>query len=150
MEAGAPYGEALAEAQARGYAEADPTGDVEGFDAAGKVVILANVLMGAELTLDDVARQGITQLTPEDIRSAQSAGERWKLIAAVERTETGIQASVRPLRITATHPLASVSGATNAITFGTSLLGDVTLIGPGAGRVATGYAVLGDLLALPK
>jgi len=150
MESGAPYADALAEAQARGYAEADPTGDVEGFDAAGKVVILANVLMNAAITMDDVDRQGITKLTPEDITSARAEGERWKLIASVEQTDGGVKASVRPTRLPVTHPLASVSGPTNAVTFSTALLGDVTLIGPGAGRLATGYAILADLLAIAR
>jgi homoserine dehydrogenase len=149
METGAPYAEALAGAQQKGYAEADPTGDVEGYDAAGKVVILANVLMGASLTLSQIQREGITRLTPADIQSAQAAGERWKLIASLEKTPAGeILASVRPTRLPQAHPLASVGGATNAITFSTALLGDVTLIGPGAGRLATGYAILSDLLAI--
>ncbi len=151
MESGATYADALAEAQAKGYAEADPTGDVEGFDAAGKVVILANVLLGAAIKMDDVERQGITKLTPGDIDAARAAGERWKLIASVEKAPDGkIKASVCPTRLPFTHPLASVSGATNAITFSTALLGDVTLIGPGAGRLATGYAILGDLLAIVR
>ena len=150
MESGAGYAEALAEAQAKGYAEADPTGDVEGFDAAGKVVILANVLMGASIRMEDVDRQGITKLTPADIDAARAAGERWKLIASVEKTAAGIKASVRPTRLPVTHPLASVGGATNAVTFSTALLGDVTLVGPGAGRLATGYAILGDLLAIAR
>lgn len=151
MENGATYADALAEAQAKGYAEADPTGDVEGFDAAGKVVILANVLMGAAMRMEDVDRQGITKLTPEDIASASAAGERWKLIASVEKAPGGeIKASVRPTRLPITHPLASVSGPTNAATFSTALLGDVTLIGPGAGRLATGYAILEDLLAIAR
>ena len=150
MEAEHSYVEALAEAQARGYAEADPTGDVEGYDAAGKVVILANLLMDLPLTMKDVDRQGITHLQPEDIATAKGAGERWKLIGSVEKREGGFKASVRPLRLPATHPLASVSGATNAITYTTDLLGDVTLIGPGAGRTETGYALLGDLLAIHR
>lgn len=148
MDNGGSYAEALAEAQARGYAEADPTGDVEGFDAAGKVVILANVLMGAAITMVDVDRQGITNLTVADIDAARAAGECWKLIACVEKTANGVQASVRPTRVPWGHPLASVSGPTNAVTFTTRLLGDVTLIGPGAGRLATGYAILCDLLAM--
>jgi len=151
MEGGAPYADALAEAQAQGYAEADPTGDVEGFDAAGKVVILANVLMGAALTMGDVDRQGITQLTLEDIATAQAEGQRWKLIASVEKTADGaIKAAVRPTQLPFTHPLASVGGPTNAVTFTTALLGDVTLIGPGAGRLPTGYAILCDLLAIAR
>lgn len=150
MEAGASYQDALAEAQAQGYAEADPTGDVEGFDAAGKVVILANVLMGAKISMADVERQGITQLTSTDIGDARAEKMRWKLIASVEKTAEGIKASVKPTLIPITHPLASVSGATNAITYSNRLLGDVTLIGPGAGRLATGYAILGDLLAIQR
>jgi homoserine dehydrogenase len=150
MQEGKPYAEALAEAQARGYAEADPTGDVEGHDAAGKLVILANVLMGAEIGVDDVERTGITGLTKEDICEAENSGEIWKLIASLERTPGGIRAVVRPERVPATHPLASVRGAANAITYTTRLLGDVTLIGPGAGRLETGYAILCDLLAIDR
>ncbi len=150
MEEGSSYQDALADAQAQGYAEADPTGDVEGFDAAGKVVILANVLMGAKISMADVERQGITQLTSADIADARAEKMRWKLIASVEKTAEGVKASVKPTLIPITHPLASVSGATNAITYSTRLLGDVTLIGPGAGRLATGYAILGDLLAIQR
>lgn len=150
MESGASYADALAEAQSKGYAEADPTGDVEGFDAAGKVVILANLLMGQSIGMADVERTGITRLTPADIAAAQAAGERWKLIGKVERLEGKVSASVLPTRLPISHPLASVGGATNAITFSTDLLGDVTLVGPGAGRLETGYALIGDLLALHR
>jgi homoserine dehydrogenase len=150
MESGATYAAALAEAQAKGYAEADPTGDVEGYDAAGKVVIMANLLMGAALKMSDVDRTGITGLTPDDIAAAKAAGERWKLIGKVEWNDGKVMASVRPTRLPVAHPLASVGGATNAITFTTVLLGDVTVIGPGAGRMETGYALLGDLLAFHR
>lgn len=150
MESGMTYADALSEAQAKGYAEADPTGDVEGFDAAGKAVILANLLMGAELAMSDVDRTGITGLTPQDIESARASNERWKLIGKVEKSGGKVSASVKPTRLPVTHPLASVGGATNALTFTTDLLGDVTLIGPGAGRLETGYAVLGDLFAIHR
>ncbi len=150
MEGGASYQAALAQAQEYGYAEADPTGDVEGHDAAGKVVILANLLMGAPLTMADVSCQGITQVTPDDIAEAKAAGERWKLIGTVEQTQAGVEGSVKPLRVPLSHPLAAIGGATNAITYTTDLLGDVTLIGPGAGRLETGYALLGDLLAIHR
>jgi homoserine dehydrogenase len=146
MEMGQSYPEALVEAQRRGYAEADPTADVEGWDAAGKVVILANVLMDGWLSVADVDRTGITSLTPADVEAAQVAGERWKLIAHVYREGDMVKASVKPTRVPMSHPLAGVGGATNACTFTTDLLGDVTLVGPGAGRLETGYAVLGDLL----
>lgn len=150
MEAGAPYAEALANAQKLGYAEADPTGDVEGFDAAGKAVILANMLMDGSLTMADVERQGISGLTPQDIADATSEGERWKLVALVERMNGDVRASVQPRRLPVSHPLATVGGATNAVTYSTDLLGDVTLVGPGAGRLETGYALIGDLLAMQR
>ena len=150
MEQGSPYEEALLEAQENGYAEADPTGDVEGYDAAGKVVILANLLMEVPIGMDQVDRAGISGLTPEDIEAARKAGERWKLIGSLEPTADGVAASVRPERVPLSHPLAGVGGATNAVTYSTELLGDVTLVGPGAGRLETGYAVLVDLLEIHR
>ena len=150
MGSGNSYADALAEAQKLGYAEADPTGDVEGFDAAGKVVILANLLMGAPLGMADVDRSGISGLTLEDIENARAAGEKWKLIGTVEKTAERVKASVKPTRLPLSHPLASVDGATNAITYTTELLGDITLIGPGAGRVETGYSLIVDLLAIHR
>lgn len=148
METGKNYEDALAEAQALGYAEADPTGDVEGFDAAGKVVILSNLVMGAKIGMKEVDRKGITQLTPNDIQTAKEQGKRWKLIGAVEDVDGQIKASVQPTALPVEHPLANVGGATNAITYTTRLLGDVTLIGAGAGRLETGYALINDLLAI--
>ncbi len=150
MDSGKPYAEALAEAQRLGYAEADPTGDVEGFDAAGKVVIVANTILGGSLTMNDVERTGITALTPDDLARARADGQCWKLIARAVRTSSGIRASVSPERIPLSDPLAGVSGATNAITYETDLLGPVTLVGPGAGRRETGFAILSDLLELKR
>ncbi len=146
MEGGQGYADALAAAQRLGFAEADPTADVEGWDAAGKAVILANVMMGGNLRVADVDRTGISGLTRADVEAATSAGERWKLIARVWQEDNITRASVRPTRLPLSHPLAGVSGAVNACTYTTDLLGDVTLVGPGAGRTETGYAVLGDLL----
>lgn len=148
MEEGKEYAEALAEAQRLGYAEADPTGDVEGYDAAGKVVILSNVLMGNPIALSAVERQGITHLTAADIHNAQKEGKRWKLIGTIERVGDTIKTSVKPLRLPLSNPLAQVMGATNAITYTTRYLGEVTLVGAGAGRLETGYALLADLLSI--
>jgi homoserine dehydrogenase len=148
MENGGSYAEALAEAQRLGYAEADPAGDVEGFDAAGKLVILANTVLGGSLGMADVNRTGITGLTPADIDAAKAAGERWKLIARARRTADGVTASVKPERLPLIDPLASVGGVTNAITYETDLLGPVTLVGPGAGRRETGFAILSDLIEI--
>jgi homoserine dehydrogenase len=149
MAEGQEYAVALAEAQAKGYAETDPTGDVEGFDAAGKLVILANVLMGSPIDVAHVERTGITRLTAADMQNAKEANETWKLLASIERKADGrVEARVAPQRLPNHHPLAAVQGATNAITFTTDLLGDVTLIGPGAGRLETGFAILCDILSI--
>lgn len=150
MEEGASYDAALAEAQERGYAEADPTGDVEGFDAAAKVVILARLLMDLPLTMADVERRGITGLTPEQIAEARAANQHWRLIGAIEKSDDGYKASVLPMRLSSDHPLATIRGVTNAMTYSTELLGDITLIGPGAGRLQTGYAVLSDLVHIHR
>ena len=148
MENGQPYAQALAEAQAQGYAEADPTGDVEGFDAAAKVAILAQQVLGVPLPLAEVEREGISKLTPDDIHRAQVDGRRWKLVGSLEWIGDHLKGRVCPEMLPANHPLAAVGGVTNAIRFSTDLLGDVMLTGPGAGRWQTGYAVVQDLLAI--
>ncbi len=147
MENGADYADALKDAQAKGYAEADPTGDVDGHDAAAKIVILANLLMGQSMTMADVSRIGISGLTHAQIQSAQAENQRWKLIGTLESVNGRIQGSVKPVKLDATHPLYGVGAAANAITYSTDLLGDITLIGPGAGRIETGYAIIGDILS---
>ena len=146
METGISYSEALLKAQDLGYAEANPDGDVKGHDAAGKIVILANLLMNIPLRMQDVSCTGITHVTEEDINIASKDKKRWKLVGTLAKTDNGYNARVQPELLTHKHPLYSVSGATNAITYTTELLGDVTLIGPGAGRIETGYALLEDLL----
>ncbi|QCR34470.1 homoserine dehydrogenase [Lysinibacillus sp. SGAir0095] len=150
MMEGKSYSEALRETQELGYAEADPAGDVEGYDAAAKVVILANLLMKQSLKMEDVDREGITKLTPEDIANAKEDNECVKLIGRIESSSEGCKAEVRPLRIPLSHPLSSIQGATNAITYTTDILGEVTLIGTGAGRMETGYAIIADLIAIHK
>ena len=150
MERGHDYAAALAEAQQLGYAEADPAGDVEGHDAAAKALILANVLMDANLGLGDVERTGIIGVTREMVAEASAASERWKLLAHIRREGRRVRASVAPARLSLGHPLAGVGGVTNALTITTDLLGDVTLIGPGAGSAATGFALLSDILALHR
>ena len=150
MEQGHDYAAALAEAQRLGYAEADPAGDVEGHDAAAKALILANVLMDADLNLSDVERTGITGVTREMVAEASVAGDRWKLLAHIRREGRRVRASVAPACLSVGHPLAGVGGVTNALTVTTDLLGDVTMIGPGAGGVATGFALLSDILALHR
>jgi homoserine dehydrogenase len=150
MEAGKSYEEALAAAQRMGYAETDPSGDVEGHDAAGKLAILANIFMGGDVKPGDVTRTGISKLTSDDVESARRAGMRYKLIASTSRRADGaINAQVRPERLPVTDPLASVNGVTNALTFETDLLGPITIIGAGAGR-ETGVAIISDLIELHR
>ncbi len=150
MEAGASYDDILKKAQELGYAEADPTADVGGFDALAKVTILANVVMGENLTPDQIPCEGITGVTTEDIESAKSAGKNWKLIGEIKKTDSGVEASVKPMQIESSHPLAGVAGANNAITFSTDLMGDVTMVGAGAGRIETGFSILNDILAIHR
>jgi homoserine dehydrogenase len=146
MEAGLSYADALKQAQELGYAEAVPDADVLGWDALAKVTILANVVFGAALKPDDSPCTGITEITADDITKALGDGKRYKLIGRVWRDGDQVNASVEPQLVELSHPLAGVMGATNAMTVTTDALGDVTIVGPGAGRVETGYSMLVDLL----
>ena len=121
-------------------------GDVEGWDAAGKVLILASALFGSKLSMDDLDVGGITGISEADIAEAKAAGQRYKLIARA----TGDGGEVRATRLPLDDPLASVGGSTNAITLETDLMGEITLIGAGAGKLETGYAILSDLLAIQR
>jgi homoserine dehydrogenase len=150
MEKGGAYEDTLREAQRLGYAEADPTGDVEGWDAAGKTVILANSVMGAKLRVADVKLEGITKITPKDIEAAKRQGKRIKLIAHAWREGAKVKAKVSPELVDLADPLASVKSTTNALTFETDGLGPVTIIGKGAGSAETGHGVLTDLLAIHR
>jgi homoserine dehydrogenase len=150
MEKGMTYDDVLKKAQELGYAEADPTGDVEGFDAMAKVIILSNVVMNAGISADDVDRQGITNITSEMITDAQKENSRWKLIGSIEKSGDSVIASVKPEKLPVTHPLANIMGATNALTFTTDLLGDVTIIGAGAGKIETGYSILTDIIEIHR
>jgi homoserine dehydrogenase len=150
METGKSYADALKEAQELGYAEAKPDADVEGWDAVAKVVILSKSVMGTDIGIKDVDRTGITGISLDDVAAAKSEGMRWKLIGKVTRDGSGVRASVKPEKVALTDPLASVGGATNALTYETDLLGDVTIVGPGAGRKETGYSLLIDLLTIDR
>ncbi|MHA1829658.1 MAG: homoserine dehydrogenase [Candidatus Heimdallarchaeaceae archaeon] len=151
MEKGLSYDEALKQAQELGYAEADPTADVEGYDALGKIVILANTVMGANLRKDEPPCEGITKITAEDIAKAKEEGYRWRLIAGAELNEDGtVKAYVKPEKIPLSHPLANIMGPTNALTYTTKYLGEVTIIGPGAGKAPTGFALLTDILDINR
>ncbi len=150
MEKGRSYAEALREAQRLGYAEADPTMDVEGWDAVGKMVILANVLMDGDLKVDDVERIGITGITSFDLERALKEGCRIKLIAKAWREDDAIKAKVSPEKVPLTDFLAYVDGTLNALTFSTNCIGDITIIGRGAGGVEAAHALLSDLIAVNR
>lgn len=147
--AGTGYGEALDEATALGYAEADPTADVEGFDAAAKAAILAGIAFHTRVRLDDVHREGLTDVTSADIASAQRMGCTVKLLAICERAADGrsVSARVHPAMIPLSHPLASVREAYNAVFVEADAAGQLMFYGPGAGGAPTASAVLGDLVA---
>ncbi|MFB7995238.1 homoserine dehydrogenase [Streptomyces sp. NPDC056002] len=147
---GAGYQEALDEATALGYAEADPTADVEGFDAAAKAAILAGISFHTRVRLDDVYREGMTEVTAADFASAKEMGCTIKLLAICERAAHGgsVTARVHPAMIPRDHPLASVRGAYNAVFVEAEAAGQLMFYGPGAGGAPTASAVLGDLVAV--
>jgi homoserine dehydrogenase len=150
MEAGKTYGEALAEAQRLGYAEADPAADVMGLDAMAKIVILANMVLGGDLRPAAVPCVGIVGMAEEVVRSAPREGYRWKLVAEAVREDEGVRAKVMPEKVPLGDPLSQVSGVLNAITLELDPLGAVMIVGPGAGPEVTGHAVLADLLAIQR
>ncbi|MFH8464780.1 homoserine dehydrogenase [Streptomyces sp. NPDC017991] len=147
---GAGYQEALDEATALGYAEADPTADVEGFDAAAKAAILAGIAFHTRVRLDDVYREGMIEVTSADFASAKAMGCTIKLLAICERAADGgsVTARVHPAMIPLSHPLASVRGAYNAVFVESDAAGQLMFYGPGAGGAPTASAVLGDLVAV--
>jgi homoserine dehydrogenase len=149
-ESGADYGEALAEALALGYAEADPTADVEGLDAAAKIAIVATIAFGAEVTGADVSTEGITGITATDIAFASRRGLVVKLVAVAERLDgpegAEISARVHPVLVPQHHPLASVRDSFNAVFIQGAAVGDLMFYGRGAGGAPTASAVLGDLV----
>ncbi len=153
--AGSGFGDALEEAQALGYAEADPTADVEGFDAAAKAAILASLAFHSRVTAADVHREGITEVTAGDVRSARDMGSVVKLLAIAElRTdaegEEAVSVRVHPAMIPRSHPLASVREAYNAVFVESEAAGQLMFYGPGAGGSPTASAVLGDLVTVAR
>ena len=144
---GASYAEALAEAQQLGYAEADPTEDVTGKDAAAKMAILARLAFNAPVALDQVSCEGIERITADDIEYAKELGLSLKLVGSAERVDGGVAVHVYPAFLYADHPLASVGGAFNAVTIESPAITEITLSGPGAGGIQTASAVLGDVIS---
>ncbi len=144
---GASYADALAEAQRLGYAEADPTDDVTGKDAAAKMAILARLAFDTPVHLDDVRYEGIEHLTSEDMAYARDLGLSLKLIGTAERVGDGLSVRVHPAFLYGGHPLASVGGPFNAVTVESEAITEITMSGPGAGGPQTASAVLGDVVS---
>ena len=148
---GAEYSAALADASALGYAEADPTADVEGYDAAAKAAILASIAFHTRVTADDVYREGITKVTPADFMTARALGCTIKLLSICERLtndegQQRVSARVYPALVPLTHPLAAVNGAFNAVVVEAEAAGRLMFYGQGAGGAPTASAVMGDLV----
>jgi homoserine dehydrogenase len=144
---GEPFAGVLAEAQRLGYAEADPTDDVNGADAAAKMAILARLAFDTPVHLDQVRYEGIEQITPDDLEYAREFGLGLKLIGTAERIDGGISVRVYPAFLYAGHPLASVAGPFNAVTIESPAITEITISGPGAGGPQTASAVLGDVIS---
>lgn len=144
------FAECLADAQRLGYAEADPTFDIEGYDTAHKLSILTSLAFGTELAADEIYVEGITNISIEDIMAADELGYRIKLLGVAMRTPSGIEQRVHPTMVPTESMIAQVDGVTNAVTIEADILGELMLSGPGAGGDATASAVLGDIADIAK
>lgn len=147
---GLPFDEVLKEAQAKGYAEKDPTADVEGYDACRKIAILTSLVCGQQVNYQDIHTEGITKVTPTDIMYAKEMGRAIKLLAMSRQTKDGYVAMVAPFLIPASHPLYNVNDVFNAIFVKGNMLGDSMFYGSGAGKLPTASAVVGDIVDMVK
>ena len=147
---GIPYDEVLADAQAKGFAEADPTADVDGFDAAAKIAILASIAFNSRVVLSDVSTEGIRNVQPVDLKTAHDMGYVVKLLAIAHRTDEGIDVRVHPTMIPDTHQLAHVNGVDNAIYVTGDAVGETMFFGAGAGAGPAASAVMGDVLEVSR
>jgi homoserine dehydrogenase len=148
MEAGAPYGDALADAQARGFAEADPTDDVSGADAAAKMAILSTVAFNSRVGIDDVSYRGLEIVDDADVAAARELEMVIRLVGNARLIDGHVEASVSPSLVVRHHPLANVAGAFNAVMLQGDAIRELTLEGPGAGGTETASAVIADLVSV--
>lgn len=142
------YNECLAKAQALGYAETDPTGDVEGYDAMYKIAILANIVFGKRIDVNKIYREGITKITAQDIKIADELGYKIKLIAQAKKANDGIDVRVHPMLVAKANPISDIKNATNAVMLAGFPVDKVMFVGPGAGQFPTASSVVGDILCL--
>lgn len=149
-EEGISFEDCLVDAQRLGYAEADPTFDIEGNDTAHKLALLTSLAFGTQIAADDIYLEGISNISLADIRAADELGYRIKLLGVAQQTDTGIEQRVHPTMVPTSSVIAQVHGVTNAVAIETDLLGELLLSGPGAGGNATASAVIGDLADIAK
>ena len=147
---GLSFADCLREAQRLGYAEADPAFDIEGNDTAHKLAILTTLAFGNRIAADDIYLEGITNVSIEDIRAAADLGYRIKLLGVAQRTESGIEQRVHPTMVPLDSVIAQVDGVTNAVAIESDILGELLMVGPGAGGNATASSVLGDIADIAK
>jgi len=147
---GLAYSDVLKEAQEKGFAEADPTADVEGHDAANKLAILIGLMFSEYVKPEDIPTQGISRITKEQIEQAKSGGSRIKLIAAAKRTDGKLEYSVKPVLLANNHPLAGVNNEFNAVFVRGNAVGELMFYGKGAGPMPTGSAVIGDVIEIVR
>ena len=150
VEEGWSYEDALAKAQELGYAESDPTNDVDGIDAAYKMVILSQFAFGMNVQFDQVGHKGIRNITPEDVAVAQSLGYVIKLVGSIEETPSGLSAEVTPTFLSKAHPLAGVNGVMNAVYVESIGIGESMYYGPGAGQKPTATSVVADIIRIVR
>ena len=150
LEEGWSYEAALSEAQQLGFAESDPTNDVDGIDAAYKMTILSQFAFGMTVKFEDVAHQGIRKITPEDVTVAQQLGYVVKLVGSIEETKSGLAAEVTPTFLPKSHPLASVNGVMNAVYVESIGVGESMYYGPGAGQKPTATSVVADIIRIVR
>lgn len=149
-EKGVEFDAVLKDAQAKGYAEKDPTADIEGYDACRKIAILTSLVCGQQVDYEDIHTEGITQITATDIKYAKAMGKAIKLLASSKKTEKGYMAMVAPFLLPATHPLYNVNGVFNAVFVKGNALGDAMFYGSGAGKLPTASAVVADVVEIAK
>ena len=147
---GLEFDDVLKDAQSRGYAEADPTADVEGYDACRKIAILTSLVCGQQVDYEDISTEGITKITADDIKYAKAMGMVIKLLATSKKTEEGYYAMVAPFLLSPQHPLYSVNDVFNAIFVHGNVLGDAMFYGSGAGKLPTASAVVADIVDIAK
>lgn len=149
-EKGSDFDEVLKDAQAKGYAEKDPTADIEGYDAGRKIAILTSLVCGQQVDFEDIHTEGISHITSTDIKYAKAMGRAIKLLATSKKTDAGYEVMVAPFLLAPEHPLYSVKGVFNAVFVKGNMLGDAMFYGSGAGKLPTASAVVADVVEMAK